>query len=399
MPPERFRPTLLMRPSFYLMLPLIAAGLGSCEKKVAPPMQMPPAAVSFVPVASEKVELTRDLPGRVDAVRVAEVRARVAGIMLQRTFDEGANVKAGQTLFKIDPAPLEAAKASATASLAKANANLKQAQTTANRYAELVNVKAISRQDYDVAQAAVQTAQAEVQTADAAIKTADLNLGYATVTAPIDGRIGKALVTEGALVGQTDATKMAVIQQLDPIYVDFTQSSTDLLALRRALKEGKLDKDGASPVKLLLEDGTEYPQAGKLLFSEVSVDETTGMVSLRAQFPNPEHTLLPGMFARVRLTQALKDNSITVPQQAVTRGQGGAGSVLVIDDSNHVQVRMIRTDAAVGNKWVVTEGLKAGERVVMEGHLKARPGAEVKPEPFVPKTASSDNGKKASDKG
>ncbi|WP_338285574.1 efflux RND transporter periplasmic adaptor subunit [Luteolibacter sp. LG18] len=381
------------------MLPLIAAGLGSCEKKVAPPMQMPPAAVSFVPVASEKVELTRDLPGRVDAVRVAEVRARVAGIMLQRTFDEGANVKAGQTLFKIDPAPLEAAKASATASLAKANANLKQAQTTANRYAELVNVKAISRQDYDVAQAAVQTAQAEVQTADAAIKTADLNLGYATVTAPIDGRIGKALVTEGALVGQTDATKMAVIQQLDPIYVDFTQSSTDLLALRRALKEGKLDKDGASPVKLLLEDGTEYPQAGKLLFSEVSVDETTGMVSLRAQFPNPEHTLLPGMFARVRLTQALKDNSITVPQQAVTRGQGGAGSVLVIDDSNHVQVRMIRTDAAVGNKWVVTEGLKAGERVVMEGHLKARPGAEVKPEPFVPKTASSDNGKKASDKG
>ncbi|BCU78366.1 MexE family multidrug efflux RND transporter periplasmic adaptor subunit [Luteolibacter sp. LG18] len=362
-------------------------------------MQMPPAAVSFVPVASEKVELTRDLPGRVDAVRVAEVRARVAGIMLQRTFDEGANVKAGQTLFKIDPAPLEAAKASATASLAKANANLKQAQTTANRYAELVNVKAISRQDYDVAQAAVQTAQAEVQTADAAIKTADLNLGYATVTAPIDGRIGKALVTEGALVGQTDATKMAVIQQLDPIYVDFTQSSTDLLALRRALKEGKLDKDGASPVKLLLEDGTEYPQAGKLLFSEVSVDETTGMVSLRAQFPNPEHTLLPGMFARVRLTQALKDNSITVPQQAVTRGQGGAGSVLVIDDSNHVQVRMIRTDAAVGNKWVVTEGLKAGERVVMEGHLKARPGAEVKPEPFVPKTASSDNGKKASDKG
>lgn len=388
-----------MRSSFYVLFPLIAAGLTGCEKKAAPPMQMPPAAVSFVPVASEKVELTRDLPGRVDAVRVAEVRARVAGILLKRTFEEGANVKAGQELFRIDPAPLEAAKASAEASLAKASANLKQAQTTANRYSELVNVKAISRQDYDVAQAAVQTAQAEVQTADAAIKTAGLNLGYATVTAPIDGRIGKALVTEGALVGQTDATKMAVIQQLDPIYVDFTQSSTDLLAFRRGLKEGKLDKDGASVVKLLLEDGTEYPQAGKLLFSEVSVDETTGMVSLRAQFPNPEHILLPGMFARVRVTTALKDNSITVPQQAVTRGQGGAGSVLVIDDSNHVQLRMIRTDAAVGDKWVVTEGLKAGERVIMEGHLKARPGAEVKPEPFVPKTASSDNGRKTPDKG
>ncbi|MGC4016643.1 MAG: efflux RND transporter periplasmic adaptor subunit [Luteolibacter sp.] len=388
-----------MRSSFYALFPLIAVGLTGCEKKAAPAMQMPPAAVSFVPAASEKVELTRDLPGRVDAVRIAEVRARVAGILLKRTFEEGANVKAGQELFRIDPAPLEAAKASADASLAKANANLKQAQTTANRYGELVNVKAISRQDYDLAQAAVQTAQAEVQTAEAAIKTADLNLGYATVTAPIDGRIGKALVTEGALVGQTDATKMAIIQQLDPIYVDFTQSSTDLLAFRRGLKEGKLDKDGASAVKLILEDGTEYPQSGKLLFSEVSVDETTGMVSMRAQFPNPEHTLLPGMFARVRLTQALKDNSITVPQQAVTRGQGGAGSVLVIDDSNHVQLRMIRTDVAVGDKWVVTEGLKAGERVIMEGHLKARPGAEVKPEPFVPKTASSDNGKKAPDKG
>lgn len=388
-----------MRSSFYALFPLIAAGLTGCEKKTPPPMQMPPAAVSFVPVTSEKVELTRDLPGRVEAVRVAEVRARVAGILLKRTFEEGANVKAGQELFRIDPAPLEAAKASAEASLAKAAANLKQAQTTANRYSELVNVKAISRQDYDVAQAAVQTAQAEVQTADATIKTAGLNLGYATVTAPIDGRIGKASVTEGALVGQTDATKMAIIQQLDPIYVDFTQSSTDLLAFRRGLKEGKLDKEGASVVKLLLEDGSEYPQAGKLLFSEVSVDETTGMVSLRAQFPNPEHTLLPGMFARVRVTQSLKDNSITVPQQAVTRGQGGTGSVLVIDDSNHVQLRMIRTDSAVGNKWVVTEGLKAGERVIMEGHLKARPGAEVKPEPFVSKTASSDNGKKSPEKG
>lgn len=349
-------------------------------------MQMPPAHVTFVPAASEKVSISRDLPGRVDALRVAEVRARVAGILLERTFKEGADVKAGQVLFKIDPLPLEAALASANAALAKAQANLQQAKAQASRYAELVNVKAVSKQDFDNAKAAELAASAEVLSADAAIKTANLKLGYATVVAPIDGRIGKALVTEGALVGQVDATKLAVIQQLDPLYVDFTQSSTDLLELRRALKAGKLDNGpGLAKVKLILDDGSEYKHPGELLFSEVSVDETTGMVSLRATFPNPDRDLLPGMFARVRVTQSMKDESVTVPQQAVTRAQGGMGSVLVIDDKNNVQLRMIRTDAAVGDKWVVTEGLKAGERVIMEGHLKARPGTPVVPEPFAPK--------------
>lgn len=362
---------------------------------------MPPASVSVVAAASEPVTITRDLPGRIDALRVAEVRARVSGILLERTFKEGADVKAGQVLFKIDPAPLEAARASAAASLAKARANEQQARTQAERYSELVGLKAVSRQEADNATAAAKSSEAEVLAAEAALKTADLNLGYATVTAPIDGRIGKAQVTEGALVGQTEATKLAVIQQLDPIYVDFTQSSTDLLELKKALKEGTIGKVSGeqAQVVLLLEDGSEYPHPGKILFSEVSVDETTGMVSLRAQFPNPERMLLPGMFARVRVAQAVRDHAITVPQRAVTRAQGGMGSVFVVDGQDTVQLRMIRTDSAVGDKWVVTQGLKPGERVIMEGHLKVRPGSVVKPEPFAPKHETSQSAAKPATKG
>lgn len=382
-----------MRISHFLPLSLVFVALPACERKarVAAHGAMPPAAVSVTAVTSEPVTITRDLPGRIDALRVSEVRARVSGILLERTFKEGADVKAGDVLFKIDPAPLQAARDQAVAALAKAEANLQQAKTQANRYAELVNIKAVSRQDYDNALAAAKSAEAERISSEAAVKTADLNLGYATVTAPIDGRIGKAQVTEGALVGQTDATKLAIIQQLDPIYVDFTQSSNDLLALKKALKEGSVGKVSGEQAQavLLLEDGSEYPHRGTILFSEVSVDETTGMVSLRAQFSNPERLLLPGMFARVRVAQAVRGDAITVPQRAVTRTQGGMASVMVVDDKDTVQLRMIRTESAVGDKWVVTQGLKAGERVIMEGHLKARPGATVKPEPFVPKEETS----------
>jgi membrane fusion protein (multidrug efflux system) len=384
-----------MRISHFIPLSLALVALPGCHRKaaVAAPGAMPPAAVSVTTVTSEPVTITRDLPGRIDAVRMAEVRARVSGILLERTFKEGADVKAGQVLFKIDPAPLEAARDSAIAALAKAEANLQQAKTQASRYGELVNIKAVSRQDYDNALAAAKSGEAEVLSSQAAVKTADLNLGYATVTAPIDGRIGKAQVTEGALVGQTDATKLAIIQQLDPIYIDFTQSSTDLLALKKALQEGSIGKvsDAQAKAVLLLEDGSEYPHKGALLFSEVSVDETTGMVSLRAQFPNPDRLLLPGMFARVRIAQAIRNDAITVPQRAVTRTQGGTGSVLVVDEQNKVELRMIRTDVAVGDKWVVTQGLKPGERVIMEGHLKARPGGTVVPEPFVRKEAAAGN--------
>ncbi len=349
---------------------------------------MPPAAVSVLPAETETVRITRELPGRIDPVRVAEVRARVSGILLEKSYQEGADVKAGDVLFKIDPAPLEAAKENAAAALARAEANLHQAETQLGRYKELVSSNAVSKQDYDNAESAVKVAAAELKAAAAALKTTELDLGYATVTAPISGRASKAQVTEGALVGENEATLLAVIQQLDPIYFDFTQSATDLLALKRAVKSGQLAEvePGKAAAKLLLEDGTEYAREGKILFSEAAVDETTGMVSLRAEFPNPEKILLPGMFARIRVVQAVKENVVTVPQRAVTRVQGGMGSVLVVDDSNHAELRMIETDDAVGDKWVVTSGLKAGEKVIVEGQLKARPGAPVAPEPFSPKT-------------
>ncbi|QJE98079.1 efflux RND transporter periplasmic adaptor subunit [Luteolibacter luteus] len=391
-----------MRPIYFLPLTSLLL-LPACQKKQAAggPPQMPPAAVTFVPAATETVSITRELPGRIDPVRVAEVRARVGGILLERTFQEGVDVKAGDVLFKIDPLPLEAEKENAAAALARADANLHQSQTQMERYQSLVGSNAVSKQAYDNAESAVKVAEAEVKAATAALKTAELNLGYATVTAPISGRVGRAQVTEGALVGENETTLLATIQQLDPIYFDFTQSSADLLALQRAMKAGEVSQvePGKTAAKLLLEDGTEYSHVGKILFSEAVVDPTTGMVTLRAEFPNPEKILLPGMFARVRVVQAVKENVVTVPQRAVTRGQGGAGTVMVIDESNHAQIRMIKTDDAVGDKWVVTSGLKAGEKVIMEGLLKARPGAPVAPEPFQSEKAaanevSSADGKK-----
>lgn len=367
-----------MRPILFLPMSVIWLLLPGCGKKAAPaPPQMPPAAVTFAPAESETVTITRDLPGRIDALRVAEIRARVSGILLKREFIEGAEVKAGDVLFQIDPAPLEAARNSAAANLARAEAAAQQAENQVKRYRELVAVNAVSKQTADDSESAVTIADAEVRAATAALATAELNLGYASVTAPISGRIGKAQVTEGALVGEGDATRLAVIQQLDPIYFDFTQSSTDLLALK---------KSGAdqSKVMLLLEDGSVYEHSGKLLFSEAFVDETTGMVSLRAEFPNPKRDLLPGMFARARVVQAVKENAVTVLQRAVTRGQGGKGSVMVIDDQNKVHSRVITTGEMTGGKWIVTSGLNAGERVIIEGLQKAKPGAEVQPAPYQP---------------
>lgn len=341
---------------------------------------MPPAAVTFAEATTEKVVITKNLPGRIDALRVSEVRARVPGILLRKTFEEGADVKAGDVLFQINPAPLEAARNSAAANLARAEAMLQQAENSVKRFRELVEVKAVSKQGADDAESAVSIANAEIGAATAALATAELNLGYATVTAPISGRIGKAQVTEGALVGQGTPTLLAVIQQLDPIYFDFTQSSSDIVSLRRAM--GKAADAEHGKVTLLLDDGSEYEQPGKLLFSEVTVDETTGMVTLRAEFPNPDKLLLPGMFARARVIQSVEENATTVPQQAVTRGMGGSSSVMVIDSTNHAQPRAIQTGAMTGDKWVVQEGLEPGERVIMEGLLKARPGAEVVPAPF-----------------
>lgn len=371
---------------------LVAVAVVGCEKKPAAQMAAPPPAeVTVTTVTSEPVSIISELPGRVDAIRIAEVRARVAGILLEKKFQEGADVKAGDVLFQIDPAPLKAAYNNAQAVLAKAEANLKQARSQASRYQELVSINAVSRQDFENADAAAKVYEAEVLAAKAALETASLNLGYATVTAPISGHIGKTLATEGALVGQNEATKLAVIQQMDPIYVDFTQSSTELLKLQRSLKEGKLKSvaPGQAAVSLLLEDGSIYSHAGRLLFSDITVDETTGMVTLRAEFPNPERTLLPGMFARARLEQAVDAKAITVLQRAVARGANGSASVLVVKADSTVEKRSIQADTAVKDKWVISSGLKEGESVIVEGLQKVRPGAKVVAKPFVPNAATN----------
>ena len=372
-----------MRPILFLPLSILWLFLPNCSKKPAPkPREVPPAQVTFVVAVSETVTLTKQLPGRIEAVRVAEIRARVAGILVKRTFDEGAEVKVGDILFQIDPAPLRAANDSAAANFARAEANAKRAQNQYDRFRELVAVRAVSQQDADNSETAMAVANAEVLAAKAEVTTSELNLSYATVTAPISGRIGKAAVTEGALVGQGVATLLATIQQLEPIYFDFTQPSADLIALKNA-------GSSRSEVALLLDDGGEYTFPGRMLFSEASVDQTTGMVSLRAEFPNSKRDLLPGMFARARVVQAVQENRVTIPQRAVTRAAGGKGSVLIVDDTNHTQLRTVETGEVFGEKWVVTSGLEGGERVVMEGHLKAPPGTSVVPELYVVKQAPS----------
>jgi membrane fusion protein (multidrug efflux system) len=346
---------------------------------------LPAPQVGVVTVKAESVAVTTELPGRIATVRTAEVRARATGILLKRLFTEGADVKADDVLFQIDEAPLQASLDSAKAMLAKAEANQKQAQAKAERYKALVAINAVSKQDYDEAVATAGQGEADILTGKAAVETAQLNLGYAKVTAPISGRIGKAKVTEGALVTAAEATQMATIQQLDPIYFDFTQSSTEMLRLRRELEAGQLKSvaPGQAKVTLLLEDGTAYSLDGKLLFSDVTVDPTTGMVTLRAEFPNPDGMLLPGMFARAKLEQAVDKGAITVPQRGVSRNADGTGTVFVVAKGNVVEPRIIKTSNAIGNKWLVTSGLQAGETVILEGLQKIRPGGTVVPVPFV----------------
>ncbi len=361
---------------------LTLAGCGEKPQAAPPP---PPPEVGVITVHSGVLPITTELPGRIDPVRTAQVRARVAGILLKRVFTEGSNVKAGDVLFQIDPAPLQAAYDSANALLASAEANVKQAQALADRDTKLVKIKAVSQQDYDNAVATAAQDNASVLAAKAALETASLNLGYATVTAPISGRIGQALVTEGALVGQGEATEMAVIQQLDPIYFDFTESSTEVLKLRRALENGQLETVAPDEAKitLLLGDGTTYPHEGKLLFSDVTVDPTTGMVTLRAEFPNPDDWLLPGMFARARLAQAVDARAIAVPQRGVVYGADGEPTVTVVTPDNQAEIRPVTVSSAAGNNWIVTSGLKAGDRVILEGAQKVHPGMTVKPVPFA----------------
>jgi membrane fusion protein (multidrug efflux system) len=324
--------------------------------------------------------VTNELPGRVEAYRIAQVRARTAGIVLKRVFEEGSDVKAGQVLFRIDPAQFQASFESAQAAVSKAEANLAQAELKVKRYKPLLSAQAVSQQEYDDAVTAQKQAAADLANARAARTNAGLTLGYATVTSPISGRVGRALVTEGALVGQGEATPMATVQQLDPIYVTITQSSTELLAMKRALASGQLKAVGKDQarVTLVTEDGQEYGTAGKLLFSDVAVDESTGSVSLRAEFPNPKRTLLPGMYVRARLEQGVNEAAITVPQQAIVRGAEGS-SVMVVGADNKVVAQPVQAEASQGNNWIVSSGLKGGERIIVEGFQKAKPGTPVTP--------------------
>lgn len=374
-----------------------AVVLAGCGKADAPPAagapQAPQVEVGVVTATPGDVGLVTELPGRVEASRVAQVRARAAGILQQRLFKEGSDVKAGQPLFRIDAAPYAAASESARASLAKAQANLAQASAQVERYRPLVNANAISKQDFVNAEAAEKQAMADVAAAKAAVRTAEINLGYASVTSPLAGRIGRALVTEGALVGQGEATPLAVVQQINPVYVNFTQSATDVFQLRRAMEQGQFKRAGAAEaasVRLVLGDGSEYALAGKLLFTDLSVDSTTGQVTLRAEVPNPKGELLPGLYVRVRIEQAQASNAITLPQQAVTRTQQG-DTVSVVGEDGKVSQRPIKVSAAQNNRWVVLNGLKAGEKVMVDGFQKVQmlpPGTPVKPVPWqAPGTA------------
>ena len=349
--------------------------------------QAPQVQVGVVVATPGVVGLVTELPGRVEASRVAQVRARSAGIVLERLYREGSDVKAGQPLYRIDAAPYEAAAQSARAALARAEANLAQAAAQLARYRPLVEANAISKQDFVNADAAHKQALADVAASKAAVRSADINLGYARVTAPISGRIGRSLVTEGALVGQGEATPLAVIQQINPVYVNFTQSASEAFQLRKALNEGQLKKAAgkdAASVKVMLEDGTEYEHAGKLLFTDLTVDSATGQVTLRAEVPNPRGDLLPGLYVRVQVEQAQATNAITLPQQAVTRSEAG-DTVSVVGDDGQISRRNIKVGTAQNQQWVVLEGLEAGEKVMVDGFQKLQmlpPGTPVTPVPW-----------------
>lgn len=367
-----------------------AAGNAAAGKGAAP--AMPPIPVGVVIVQAQRVPVMSELPGRLEAVRTAQVRARVPGILQKRLFAEGSDVKAGESLFQIDASTYKAALDSAQATQAKAEANLAQTTALVERYQPLQAAKAISPQEFLNAQVAQRQAQADVASAKAAVQTARINLGYATVAAPISGRIGRALVTEGALVGQGEATQLAVIQQVNPLYVNFTQPVNDVLKLRQALASGALKRAGkdAAAVRVVLDDGNEYPMQGKLLFSDLAVDATSGQVSLRAELPNPQGLLLPGMYVRVRIEVAEVDGGMLLPQQAVTRG-AMADTVMVVDEKGQVAPRPIKLGGARGNQWVVLGGLKAGEQVMVDGFQKLmmNPKATVKPVPWQPVAAGS----------
>jgi len=363
---------------YRLLLCVGFAGLSACGKPPAP-QQMPLPQVSVETVTTQPLTITTELNGRLVSPRTAEVRARVAGIVLQRVYREGTDVKQGDVLFRIDPAPFQADVESAEAALRKAQANQYQTRLQTERYAELVTINAVSRQESENAQAGFLQAQADVASTKAALKRSRLNLGYATVTAPISGRISRAMVTEGALVGQGDATALATIQQLQPIYADINQSTRQISELRSALRQGRLQQleRGQITATLIQEDGSPYPLKGQLLFSDLTVDQSTGQIVLRSEFPNPQNELLPGSFIRVQLDQARSAEGITIAQRAVQRDAGGKPLVMIVDAEGKTRERAVELGAVQNNRWIVKAGLDAGDRVVVSGLQHVQPGSAV----------------------
>ncbi|MBW8329972.1 MAG: efflux RND transporter periplasmic adaptor subunit [Thiobacillus sp.] len=359
---------------------LLSACSGNEQQNAAPGAGGPGApVVTVVTVASEAVAVATELPGRTSPYLIAELRPQVTGIVKQRLFREGGEVKAGQVLYQIDPATYQAAYDSARANKARAEANLYAARLKAGRYAELVKIEAVSKQANDEADAALKQALADVGAAKAALDKAHIDLAFTRVASPIAGRISRSAVTPGALVTANQAATLATVQQLDPIYVDLTQSSTELLRMKRDVESGKLQRSSGNtvPVQLVLEDGSVYGAEGKLAFSEVTVDEGTGSVTLRAIFPNPAGELLPGMYVRARLTQGVNRDAILVPHAAVSRTPRGEAQVMVVNAENKVEPRTVKAEQSISDKWVVTEGLAAGDRVIVEGLQKVKPGAPV----------------------
>ena len=362
------------------LLCIVLAMAGCDDDQAATPTSAaPPPQVTVVALQRQPVAVTVDLPGRTTAFQTAEVRPQVGGVIRERLFSEGAEVQAGQPLYQIDPAPYQAALDSAQATLRRNEATAASAAVTVNRYRPLVRARAVSQQDLDLAEATLRQAEADVAVGRASVETARINLGYTQGTSPIAGRTGRSSVTAGALVTAQQASSLVTITQLDPIYVDMTQPASRVLRLRRELANGSLrrDAEGQAIVHLILEDGTEYAEAGRLQFSEVIVDQGTGSLTFRAVFPNPRGELLPGLFVRARVEEGITDRALMVPQQAVTRTPRGEATTLVVDAEGTVSARIIKTDRAIGTAWLVTEGLNEGDRVIVEGVQRARPGSKV----------------------
>jgi len=375
------------------MLAAMAPLLAGCDEPNVAAAAAQPAEpdVSVVTVKPQARAMVRELPGRIAPTRVSDVRPRVSGIVVQRLFHQGSEVKAGDTLYKIDPRPFEVEVQSSEAALARARATLEQASQHANRIATLTSQRAAPEAKNEEAIASLRQAEADLAGRKADVARARLNLDYATIRAPIDGVVGAALVSEGALVVQNETASLATIQQLDPIYADFTQSVTELNHLRRALESGELDRisQDAMKVRLVLDDGAVYPLTGKLLFSDAKVDAHTGQVTLRGEFPNPKRELLPGMYVRVQIEQGIDSDAIAVPQQAIQRNVGGGSEVFVVKDDNLVAVQPVRTGGVQDGQWLVTEGLKAGDRVVVEGFQKFAAGDKVRPQAWAEADASA----------